>query len=185
MENNFLPFLREVVQIKQTVRTGWQRMGIQRPESVSDHMYFMALMALTATPEHLDKSRCIQIAIVHDLAECIVGDITPTQFSGISKEQKHRMEKDAMHNITNLLPGKSKELVLELYDEYENQTSPEAQWVKDLDKLEMVHQAMVYESRDGVDLSGFFKSIEGKVHTDRGKEIENEIREEYSKNKQK
>ena len=57
--------------------------------------------------------------------------------------------------------------------------------MKDLDKLEMVHQAMVYESRDGVDLSGFFKSIEGKVQTDRGKEIEREIREEYSKNKQK
>ena len=59
-------------------------------------------MALTATPEHLDKSRCIQIAIVHDLAESIVGDITPTQFSGISKEQKHQMEKDAIHKIGNV-----------------------------------------------------------------------------------
>lgn len=32
----------------------------------------------------------MKMAIVHDLAECIVGDITP--FCGISKQEKHRRE---------------------------------------------------------------------------------------------
>ena len=35
--------------------------------------------------------RCIKIALVHDLAECIVGDITP--YCGISREEKYLKEK--------------------------------------------------------------------------------------------
>ena len=78
------------------------RVGVNNPESVGDHMYFMALMALTSTPENLDRSRCIEIALVHDLAECIVGDITPEKFSGVSKEVKHKMEQEAMENIVKV-----------------------------------------------------------------------------------
>ena len=74
---SLIPFLSEVIKIKRTVRTGWKRKNVPEPESVADHMYFMALMALVATPDHLNKDKCIKIAIVHDLAECITGDITP------------------------------------------------------------------------------------------------------------
>ena len=77
-------------------------MGIPSPESVSDHMYFMSIMALVATPSDLDRSKCIQIAIVHDLAECIVTDITPEKYSGITKEQKHELENDAMIKLTKV-----------------------------------------------------------------------------------
>ena len=35
-------------------------------------------------------SRCIKIALVHDMAECIVGDITP--MDGITKEEKNKLE---------------------------------------------------------------------------------------------
>lgn len=34
--------------------------------------------------------RCIRLALVHDMAECIVGDIAPAD--NISKEEKHRRE---------------------------------------------------------------------------------------------
>lgn len=36
-------------------------------------------------------NRCLKLAVVHDLAECIVGDITPHDPMG--KEEKHRKEK--------------------------------------------------------------------------------------------
>lgn len=78
------------------------RVGVSNPESVGDHMYFMALMALTSTPENLDRSRCIEIALVHDLAECIVGDITPEKFSGVTKQEKHKMEQEAIENIVKV-----------------------------------------------------------------------------------
>ena len=34
--------------------------------------------------------RCVMLAVVHDLAEASVGDVTPHQ--GISKEEKERLE---------------------------------------------------------------------------------------------
>ena len=34
--------------------------------------------------------RCIKLSLVHDMAECIVGDITPDQ---LDKDEKHRREK--------------------------------------------------------------------------------------------
>ncbi len=33
----------------------------------------------------------MKLALVHDMAECIVGDITP--FCGVSKEEKHEKER--------------------------------------------------------------------------------------------
>ena len=36
-------------------------------------------------------TRCLKLAVVHDLAECIVGDITPSDPMG--REEKHRREK--------------------------------------------------------------------------------------------
>jgi len=35
--------------------------------------------------------RCVKLTLVHDMAECIVGDIVPSD--GVSKEEKHRKEK--------------------------------------------------------------------------------------------
>ncbi|VDQ03357.1 unnamed protein product [Trichobilharzia regenti] len=52
-------------------------------------MYRMALMASVIPRkerENLNTDRLIKMAIVHDLAECIVGDITP--YCGVSKGEK-------------------------------------------------------------------------------------------------
>ena len=103
----------------------------------------MSLLALLA-PENIDTSRAVKLAITHDLAECIVGDITP--FDGIPKDAKHQMELDAMNSIVGLLGNTvaAKE-IYDLWMEYETQSSNEAIFVKDLDKLEMCCQALEYE----------------------------------------
>lgn len=71
-------------------RTGWVRKGIPEAESIADHMYRMSVLALMSEDQNLDIFRCVALAVVHDLAEAEVGDITP--FDGISKEEKQRME---------------------------------------------------------------------------------------------
>lgn len=38
-------------------RTGWVYRSIQQPESVSDHMYRMSMMALTITDSSINKDR--------------------------------------------------------------------------------------------------------------------------------
>uniref|UniRef100_A0A2K6DJ72 HD domain containing 2 n=1 Tax=Macaca nemestrina TaxID=9545 RepID=A0A2K6DJ72_MACNE len=87
---SLLQFLRLVGQLKRVPRTGWVYRNVQRPESVSDHMYRMAVMAMVIKDDRLNKDRCVRLALVHDMAECIVGDIAPAD--NIPKEEKHRRE---------------------------------------------------------------------------------------------
>ena len=42
----------------------------------------------------INFERCIKFSIIHDLAEVIVGDITPRD--GISEEKKHAMEDEGI-----------------------------------------------------------------------------------------
>ena len=76
----------------------------------------------------------MKLALVHDVAEAIVGDITPT--CGVSDEDKFRLERDAVAHIkatlgsTNLAGIEIEELWLE----YEAGESEEAKLVKDFDK---------------------------------------------------
>lgn len=49
----------------------------------------------------LNLNRCIKMALVHDIAESIVGDITP--YDGISPEEKNRMETEAMKEIKEII----------------------------------------------------------------------------------
>jgi putative hydrolase of HD superfamily len=73
--------------------------------------------------------------------------------------------------------------VKELWLEYENNSTPEAKFVKDLDKLEMILQAVEYEHEQNKVLDDFFRSTEGKFQTDLGKAWAAEIRKRRPKQK--
>lgn len=53
------------------------------------------------------------LALVHDLAESIVGDITP--YCGVSKEDKKQREMDAMREISKLIAPRGEHL-MELFE---------------------------------------------------------------------
>ncbi|XP_063822964.1 5'-deoxynucleotidase HDDC2 [Ostrinia nubilalis] len=160
-----LEFLELVGRLKHVRRTGWVICDINECESIAGHMYRMGMMTFLLTeqndPSKLDRFRCLQIALVHDLAECIVGDITP--HCGVSPEEKHRQEDEAMQKIAELT-GFAGDRMYELYKEYENQTSPEAKFAKDLDRYDMILQAFEYEKRENAPrrLQEFFSATEGK-----------------------
>ena len=67
--------------LKRVPRTGWMR-TVKNPESVAEHMYRLAVMCMLA-PSGLDVNHCIFLALCHDMAESVVGDI-PT-YAGVSK----------------------------------------------------------------------------------------------------
>uniref|UniRef100_A0A061RX06 5'-deoxynucleotidase n=1 Tax=Tetraselmis sp. GSL018 TaxID=582737 RepID=A0A061RX06_9CHLO len=161
--------------LKTTKRTGWIRREVQQPESIADHMYRMGIMSLVACPEEVDRERCIKISLVHDLAEAIVGDIPPG--AGISKEEKARLEADAIKQIKVML-GDDTEFaseIEELFHEYEAGETAEAVLVKDFDKLEMILQASEYEEAQQMDLEPFFGSTAGSFRTETGRALEAEI----------
>ncbi|XP_043711473.1 5'-deoxynucleotidase HDDC2 isoform X2 [Telopea speciosissima] len=170
-----IDFLSLCHHLKTTKRAGWVRKGIQGPESIADHMYRMGIMAFIATDiPGIDRDRCIKMAIVHDIAEAIVGDITPSD--GVPKLEKSRREREALEYMCKLLGGGSRANEIgELWMEYEENSSPEAKVVKDFDKVEMILQALEYESEQGKDLDEFFQTTAGKFQTDIGKAWASEI----------
>ncbi|KAL0076636.1 HD domain-containing protein [Phycomyces blakesleeanus] len=154
-------FLHTIEQLKRTKRTGWLDYGVKGPESIGDHMHRMGVMAMLINDPSLDRDKCIKMAIVHDLAEAIVGDITP--HAGVSKQDKFNMEKSAMDGFQTLLGDTDMaQEITGLWNEYEEAITPEALLVKDLDKFEMIVQALEYEKSDGKNLQSFFDSTQGK-----------------------
>ncbi|XP_064109749.1 5'-deoxynucleotidase HDDC2-like [Macrobrachium nipponense] len=159
---NCLEFFKTVGRLKHIKRTGWVKRDVNDPETISGHMYRMAMMAfLLDEDDRVNRDRVMRISLVHDLAESIVGDITPT--CGVSSEEKHKREVAAMEHFTKLVGEKAGNEMFNLFLEYEDQKTPEAVLVKDLDKFDMILQAFEYETdqeRPGT-LDEFFKSTEG------------------------
>lgn len=162
--DSILQYARFVGLLKQQKRMGWVLRGVPEAESVADHSYRMAMLAMSLGPliGCLDMQKCVLMALVHDLGEALVGDLTPQD--NVGKADKLRMEEEAMQKITKVLPEVSKGLVKGLWEEYEERKSEEATFVKDLDILDLVMQASEYEELyHDKDLSEFFQGARVKL----------------------
>ncbi|KAL8668320.1 MAG: hypothetical protein Q9168_007049 [Polycauliona sp. 1 TL-2023] len=164
-----ISFLHILERLKTTPREGWRRFSIPSPESISDHMYRMSIMTLLCPSplrKKLDIPRCTLLALCHDMAESLVGDITP--MDGVVKAEKRRREEETMDYLTRQLLGvgtgcqEAGTLLREAWEEYEDSVTLEAKFVHDIDKLELVIQMMEYERRgEGkVDLGEFLRVAE-------------------------
>ena len=132
--------------LKDVLRQGWVNAGVDAPESVAAHSWGMAVLALKLCPEDLSLEHVLKLCLVHDLPEVIVGDLTPQDdVSTKSADERAAMEQLAPEWVA-------------LFDEYEHQTTPEAVFVKKLDKLDMALQAEVYMERSELDLNQFIDS---------------------------
>ncbi|KAK8721012.1 hypothetical protein OTU49_012977 [Cherax quadricarinatus] len=159
---NCLEFLKEMGRLKHMKRTGWVLRNVSDPETISGHMYRMAVMSfLLDDDDNVNRDRVMKISLVHDMAESVVGDLTP--HCGVSDEDKHKKEVAAMEHFITLVGEKAGNEMYNLFLEYEEQKTPEAKLVKDLDKFDMILQAFEYEtSQDRAgSLDEFFKSTEG------------------------
>uniref|UniRef100_A0A0C9R129 5'-deoxynucleotidase HDDC2 n=1 Tax=Amblyomma americanum TaxID=6943 RepID=A0A0C9R129_AMBAM len=162
---NALSYFMFIGKLKGIRRTGWVLRGVPDPERISGHMHRMSVMAMMLGNDPdagVNKDKCIRMALVHDMGECIVGDITPT--CGVSKEEKFRRESDAMDSLAKLVDKVSAEEFKSLWEEYEAQNSPESKVVKDLDMFDMILQAHEYEveMQDPGRLQEFFDSTNGR-----------------------
>ncbi|KAJ3972607.1 HD domain-containing protein [Lentinula raphanica] len=122
-------------------------------------MHRMAVLAMCTTDSKLDVAKCVMLSVVHDLAEAQVGDIAPSH--GISKEEKSRLESEAIHTFVHdmLHNSPAAQRIEALWKEYEDRETPEARFVKDLDRFEMATQALEYERLlDGARLQPFYDS---------------------------
>ncbi|KAL1895383.1 hypothetical protein Cpir12675_003244 [Ceratocystis pirilliformis] len=146
--------------LKIVKREGWKRHGIMRGESIADHMYRMSMMAMCPPPslvsQGLDINKSIKMCLIHDIAESVVGDITPAD--QVPKPEKKRRETETIDYIsTRLLHSITGDELKCIWHEHEDGITLESRYVQDLDKLEMLLQMVEYERRadGGLDLEDF------------------------------
>jgi len=132
-----LSTLRMAEALKRELRHNWLSDG--RQESVAEHTYQMALMAILVAPYLETKvklERTLKMVIVHDLVEALVGDV-PFFETGDRKAQKAAREAKAIDQIRDGLPPEAGNDVHALWHEFENGLSPEAKLARALDNLEV------------------------------------------------
>ncbi len=160
---NLIEFLHKVGQLKRVKRTGWVYKKIPNPESVAEHSFRTAILAYVLADElKVDKEKLIKIALIHDLAESVVGDITP--WDKAYRKEKLVMEKKAIEELGSLIKN-GKELI-GLWDDFEKRKSKEARLAAELDKIEMIIQALEYEKEHpekASDLDEFWESAKKSV----------------------
>lgn len=147
LNNDILKLYFQFNHLKNVYRQGWLKhiLGIEyenKIESVADHSWAVTMLAMSVIEKYkldLDLSKCMKLALVHELGEIYAGDLMPNEKS---KEEKHRLEKEAVDKLFQDIGFEND--FKKLWLEYENVESPEADFTKQVDKLECMLQAVSY-----------------------------------------
>ena len=148
----------EIFKMKNLLRRGWILREIpNRTESDAEHCYSMIMLALEIMAKNdlkLDQFKVIKMIAYHELGEIDTGDFTPVD--KIDRKEKYRRE---LEGVTRIATQYEMPEILELWKEFEECKTPEAQFVKKLDKFDCVLQSKVYsEIYDRPELFQEFKS---------------------------
>lgn len=156
----------QLAKLKQLRRQGWIDRGVDDPESVASHSWAVAALAwiLARDRDDLDRDRVLLLGLVHDLPEAIAGDATPFdqdrdeagavpidrfhQAPEYTPDRQHAKTDREAAALRDLVAGLSEDLANEVqaaWWEYERAETPEARFVKQVDKLETLLQAEHYQ----------------------------------------
>lgn len=151
-EENVIKFYVMCNKLKNVIRTGWKDWNVKRErlESVAEHVYGVQMLAIAMKHEFeydIDMMKVIFMLAIHEIGESVIGDLT---LFDISKEEKGKIEKEAVSNILNgILDGKEIE---KLFIEFEEGKTKEAKFAFYCDKLECDLQCKIYDEEHCVDL---------------------------------
>lgn len=145
----FVEFQEIIGRLKHLRRTGWVMRNVHCAETVASHSWRMALMAIQKESElsalNVDTNKVIEMCLLHDIGEAIIGDIVPEEHQvtnkKISKTEKNKLEINAIRTLSEKYKFPK---LQNLFEEYEEQKTTEAVVVKNLDKLDMLLQAYEY-----------------------------------------
>ena len=151
-ESNVIEFYVLCNKLKNVVRTGWIKWGVnkERVESIAEHIYGTQMLAIAMYSEYnydLDLKKVLFMLACHELEEILIGDLTPYE---ISKEEKeimgHKAVKEVLKNLMN------KEDINSLVLEFDARVTKEALFAYHIDKLECDLQCKLYDEEKTVDL---------------------------------
>jgi adenylate cyclase len=113
------------------------RLADSRRENDVEHSFMLALAAPAIAEQHypdLDVEKVRRFALVHDMLEVEVGDVATFDLNAAELKEKDRREQEAKHIVFERLSNVSESMAQDL-EEYEQQASNEAVFVRMVDKL--------------------------------------------------
>lgn len=170
--NHLIDFLIKVGYLKNLKRRGWVLRGVKNSESIADHTFRLALMAWVLGREQgLNSAKLVKMALVHDFCETYSGDATPydsfvgksekefkeilkswPRFSKKKKEkisaQKYHKEKNGLEKLIAKLSPRFKSEIRSFWLDYEKGLTREGRFMRQLDRLESLLQALEYWQKD-------------------------------------
>lgn len=152
--NSLLDLLLELQTLDRVPRSGYSLRGVPEPESVSEHTFHTAFLVWALAPEvpELDRTRLMELALVHDLPEVRFGDLPRTAADYLPPGAKAEAESAAARDLLAPLG----ERAAALHAEYQAKESPEARFVAACDKLHILIKALVYEGWGTTGLDEFW-----------------------------
>ncbi len=129
-----LQILKQSAKLKQTLRHCYT--DAERKESVADHSWRIALMAMLMSHEEefasLDMDRVIRMCLIHDLGESFTGDIPTFRKNADDSKVEDDLFHEWIDGFSEPVRSEWKDLVAEM----EARQTPEARLYKSLDRIE-------------------------------------------------
>ena len=131
---------------KELPRQGFIALGFKRNEadSVAAHSWTTSILVYLLASEiakngvKIDVNKAVKMALFHDMAETIVGDVG-TFVKGMAKGAFAPIEEEGLKWLVNELPQKKE--IIELVEEYMQRKTLEARICKVADNLDALAQA--------------------------------------------
>ncbi len=149
-------------------RRGWVLRRIKDPETIAAHTFRLAIMAwLLSCRKKLDINKIFKMCLMHDLCEVFAGDTTPyddilpkdkkqwkkilNKWPRLSKKEKEKVflkkykkEYESLKKLIAGLPLNLKNEMRNLWNDYEKGLTLEGRFVRQLDRVENLLQALEY-----------------------------------------
>ena len=139
-------FLKEIDKEKNIFRQTYLADGM-RKENDAEHAWHMALFVMVLSEyanEDIDVLKTMKIVLIHDLIEIYAGDTYAYDSKG--NESKRGRELAAADRLFNILPKDQAEEFRALWDEFEENITPEARFANTMDKIQPL---MLNNAADG------------------------------------
>lgn len=142
--DSFNAFICELDKLKAVKRQITLPCDGQRQENSAEHSWHVALMASMLSQyasKPINVTRVIQMILIHDVVEIDAGDMFAFNAQHNHDAQAEK-EVDAAKRIFGLLPSPLCEQWLALWFEFEDATTPDAEFAKAMDRVLPVFQNM-------------------------------------------
>ena len=145
MEQQFA-FIKEIDGVKKIGRQSYLKDG-SRKENDAEHSWHLAMMALLMgeyANDTIDLLRVISMVLVHDIVELDAGDTYAYDEAG--NATKRERELAAADRIFHILPEDQAEYLNDLWEEFEENITPESKFAHTLDNIQPM---MLNDATDG------------------------------------